>query len=385
MTETQHLQRRPGEGHWTKRQPEWVDKAGTAVLILAALVGLGWAMGQPGWQPERLENLAFYAFVFIPVWWLRNRYPLRRSLALHADTLSHVCRLPFGLNRVLRMDWSISLREIKSVEIVATPGSAMPAAVGLNIALTDGSKRRIDAANWFAPGCPALAPILPEGGFGPYEDVSGLWRLSKYRKMFDEALLSLPLVAALRDRGVEVSSVMTGPRSYEFLGYRSVRMSIGAALALVLMMWWQVKVFPDQRLMAGLPEWVLPSVGIAVVSVFGALMLHDRYRPPLYHHVIAVLLLLAASLLATPFVVLLLNGAGVPVERSQTYAVHGGSLVAANAPTGARYVALTGNHSLVEWMTDGTTIQLEIKRGRLGLWEYDDAPLRRAYVNPDRR
>lgn len=385
MTETRYLERRPGQGHWTRPQPEWVDKAVTAVLILVVLIGLWRALWQTGWRLERLENPALYAIVMLSVWWLRNRYPLRRSLALNADTLSHACRLPFGLNRVLRMNWSLSLRDIESVEIVASPISAMPAEVGLNIALKDGRKRRIDAANWFAPGCPALAPVLPEGGFGPYGDVSGLWRLPKYRKIFDEALLGLPLVKALRDRGVEVTSVMTDPHGNEFFGCRSVRISIGAALVLALVTCWFVAAFPDQRLLAGLPKWVLPSVGIGVVSVFGGLMLFDQRRPPVYHHVIAVLLLLAASLIATPFVVLLVNGAGVPVARSQTYVVRGGSLMAESAPAGAMSVILSGNPALAAQMMDGMTIQLEIKRGRLGLWEYDGAALRRAYASRDRR
>lgn len=66
----------------------------------------------PEWRPVKLLFPALYLLAALFCLWEYRSASRRRALTLSADTLTHTYRLPFGLNRVIRTNWRISLGDI---------------------------------------------------------------------------------------------------------------------------------------------------------------------------------------------------------------------------------------------------------------------------------
>ena len=99
-------------------------------------------------------------------------------------------------------------------------------------------------------------------------------------------------------------------------------------------------------------------------------------RPPVAHSIIAAILLLIGVGMAAQPVTVLFNGVGLDADRMQAFVVRADNLEPVDDKTGIGAIALPGAQSRQAWLKEGTPVSLPVKKGRLGLWEYDDAPLR---------
>lgn len=412
MHKTLHFERRPGEAHWKKPDGKAANQLSMVLIpIMIALLLLSsfWMMGienlddfrqalaiaasgsgasqqlideaqqvrQPEWKPGLLVLPLGYLLMAALVPWLERCVKRRYFMILEEGTLTQTHRALWGKGSQ-RMDWQIPLREIAAAEITAGPLSPLPWMMQLHVTRLNGIEHKIDIANWFKLGGDCLPPLKPVGGTGFFHSPMGLWMKPENQKLLAEAAMELPLVRALRERGVVVSAMLNDARPNDLFASRAVKLGICAGLGLVVLALALMVTRMHPRFIDGVPLWVYPGVAVALILAYLRVASTDEWRPPVAHHFIGFTLLAAGASIAVSPLALLINGLGVPALELQAFVVRDGHLEARDAPLGAERIELPGKQSRSAWLKEGTEVRLEVKQGRLGLWEYDDTPLRDA-------
>ena len=368
--------RLPGQGNLHKKK--WM-------LILPWVVVTGVVFGMPfvgiNWGGFDLVTVSLIYMLMCMSLWTRYYATKYCSLTLTEDALVYIFRLPFGLSTLFPMDWRICLRDITKVEVNQSPlmGTApIPGMEQLCISQREGPMRYIAPANWFAPDAVAPPPVKPTGKPRLFASPSTIWKQPENQLIARSAFADLPIVLALRARGIEVPNTVLLPDAKEFdlFASRSVKFGIVAGLGLFVAALVIMILNKHQHLQIDFPLWVyLALVGASLLAMW-AIVRRDAWRPPVFNIVLASIFLIAGVALSAQPVATLFNGLGVGTDQSQVFKVHAGSLEPIEGKTGIGSIYLLAPQTRETWLKEGSAITLYVKKGRLGLWEYDDVPLR---------
>lgn len=303
----------------------------------------------------------------------------RSTLTLDADALTHRCDAPRVLQRVLHLNWRIPLQDIVTVEIVPPPMQAHITSLEtalLRIQTRQRLPRMLTPASWYIPGHPDRAVLIPVRTAGHPQT---LWTLPENRPILRKALNELPLIKALRARGIAVADNMsaTDVISQDMLAHRAVKFALTVGLFLVttslfLMMW-----RANQHLQMSVSIWVYAGLVAAALTVMWLLIRQDIKRPPLAHSIVASCILCVGACMAFQPFILLVNGFLYDSAQTQTFVAQAGVLKPVSPQCGIGEIE-PSSLGRAAWLKDGTSLQLTVKRGRLGVWEYEDLPLRAA-------
>ncbi|WP_026258855.1 hypothetical protein [Uliginosibacterium gangwonense] len=305
----------------------------------------------------------------------------RSSLVIDADALTHRCDVPRVLKPFLRWNWRIPLREIVAVEIVPQPVQAHITSLEtafLRIQTRERLPRMLTPASWHVLGYPIRVELIPARKIGPFSSSQTLWTLPENQCILREALNGLPLVRALRERGISVVDKIstTDAISQDMLAHRAVKFALTVGLLLVtsslLLMMWRA----NQHLQMSFSIWVYAGLVAAALAVMGLFSWQETKCAPIAHSVAAMFILCVGISMAFQPLILFANGFLYDMEQTQAFVAEAGVLKPVGAQSGIGRIELPGFQSRIAWLKDGTHLQLTVKQGRLGLWEYDDAPLR---------
>ena len=352
--------RPPGQAGFTESKWKWVLLWVVSTLLLIGMLFTG---NRPWGKFDWLTFGLIYCSMNMSLW-VRYIVPAQRSLTLTDDALIHICRLPFGLHGLFRVNWQISLRDITGVEVFQSPlmGSApIPGMEQLCISQRKGASYYMQPAQWFAAGAVAPASARPES-------------LPTARVAFAD----LPIVLALRARGIVVlnSVVLPDDNEFDLFASRCVKFGIVVGLALFVGALAIMVSNKYQHLQMDFSWWVYAALAGASLLVLWGIARRDTWRPPVFNMVLASIFLIAGVCMAAQPVATLVNGWGVDSEQPQAFTVHAGSLVPTGSKTGVGPIYVLAPQSRQTWLKEGTVMILYVKKGRLGLWEYDDTPLR---------
>lgn len=381
---------RPAYKHYGMQHRIW----GIAVVILMiALLMTIFIFQSPApipdmdtiWQRFISKTTAFDFLYLLPLLislptagaqWLESR----SKLTLTQDELIYSRNLPFGLDRFIRTGWRIKLADIMDIQIFASPLRVEYMEISqarIRLQLGSGAFHFITPSVWFIPGSPARQPLkkvqppwnffaMPEG-----------WRSPENRAILQKAFADLPLIRELAARNLIVPDYnsSTANQLPDLFAHRSVKFGIVTGLSLAVSALLLMILRQNNHLHDELPMWVYVVLALAALYSFWKIDQKDTPAAPTGNRILAVIFLVGGVIFSADKIVPLLNGVGID-EQKQTFIVHSAYLEPANTATESGRVDLPGKNSRHAWLKEGTEVTLSVKKGRLGLWEYNDEPLR---------
>lgn len=375
------------EGGWWQHEPAQSatneSAAKAAPLHYSTQGGLDGAKKSPPHIIDWWRILYPLCFSILPIAVLLARHvlPKRYVLTLTDNALTAACRLPLGLERIFPVNWQISLRDIAAVESVQIPvfnPNPIPVLAQIRIGLRDGTTRSIAPASWFIPGSPARPPLTLANKWGMFVNPSRTWLEPQSQAILQMAFSALPLVQALREKGIAVPdpTLPANFRDQDLFSCRSTKFGIAAGIALALGAIVIMSGYNTHHLLVDLPLRVYAMLGGIALLLLWLVGRHDARRPPLSNSIAAAVIIVAGSAMAAQPFAVFINGIGMEPARSQAFVAHAGNLEPVAGPGGIAPADWPESLTDVDWIKEGTTISLSIKKGRLGLWEFDDTPLR---------
>ncbi|MES2933940.1 MAG: hypothetical protein V4805_10695 [Pseudomonadota bacterium] len=387
-----HILQLAGIANWNDLQQHFLPKSSTAVsashVDSSAHRAVESALVEQQGTNARLRGnflpLSIYLLIACALVWLEKAASKRSALALTDQTLSRHFQLPFNLNTAFPLSWQIGLHDITSAELILPTmfgAIPVPAKVRLRVHHRGGPAQTLFPAMWFVPGSQPRPRLMPSETPSLFANPFRLWRRPENQAIAHAALTDFPLVHALRAHGIGVSESHSHIASQNLFASRSVKLGLLVALGLVIATIGLMIVRKNQHLQYDFPRWLDLSVGTAAFIAFW-LMSHRDTPPALTStRAFGALCFAVGVAVSAQQIVLLVNGLGLGAEQAQTFEVRGGNLQALPSQSAIGTIVLAGNHGRAPWLQDGTKLTLTVQRGRLGLWEFDDAPLRRL---PDR-
>lgn len=211
--------------HWRQGQDERGRRFDLAVLgiaLIAMLVGI-WVLfpfpieifAKIDWSgfwkkvlhsPEGLVKGVLVPLIALLVLWAQVVHKKRARLTLDIDTLRYSSGVPV-LGRWL--DWTLDLETLRSNKLSLTVIGEAYGAQPLKcyrLAWGVGQLRQLRPTAWYLPDQPRVQPVRPKSFFGLIR-----WQTPENQSVLQEQFNQLPLVQALRQRGVELRPI-TGKR-----------------------------------------------------------------------------------------------------------------------------------------------------------------------------
>ena len=206
--------------HW--RQPGKVP-AGRSGLMVLGIAGLGIALvfllwvpsgilsqidWSKAWQKLLAKSAVFWEpalYLLAMVFFLGGHvvHTKQARLTLQTDTLRYASGLPF-LGRWL--DWTLDLEAVRSTKLVLQLECvAMAPQPTYNYRLSWSRGlfvRQVRPAAWHLPDQPPIAPLIPASSFGLVR-----WQTPENQALLQQQFEQLPLVQALRQRGIALPPV----------------------------------------------------------------------------------------------------------------------------------------------------------------------------------
>jgi len=363
-----------GIENWTDFQTAWLARAQPSDAAGSFFTRQG-----PVWDPTAFLP-SLFALIFGLALWGLLLAQRRCTLRLDTDSLTQSCDLPFGLGRFTPYHWTVPLPDICAIEYFRNPVQPVSPSiymVTLQIKRGQGKARVIAPAHWYHQGEAAQPAPRPMSQAKLFTNPSTTWALPENQAIMRQAVANLPLAKALRERGFEISKpdFNDSARDQNFFSSPSVKYAIVIGAGLVLLTLFLMISRPYQHLQSLPSIWAVIASCIAVLAIFLLASKKESPPPVVVHKVVAGLSLVAGITMAAPPLVLLVNGLGIESSHIQEYVVHKGLLEPVNAPD-LGLIELPGKQGRIGFLREGSRLSLNVKRGRLGLLEYDDTPLR---------
>lgn len=353
------------------------------------------AQDASGKHTNHVRKLAILAplilLMFGLILWVGYSAPRRYSLTLSDDVLKFSFRLPPGLKNLLGTDWAIPLNDIARIESVLNPmlllaNAQAPAVMQIRIRPRKGLSRTLTPTTWFNPGDPASTPLKPMGRPRWFEGSAAYWMRPENQALLQSNFDDLPLVRALRARGIEVPPL--GPlgtlEQQDLFAVGSIKFGILAGLAssvfalAIIVGRGILSTTSSMHFAFDLPVFIYPLLCGAALFGMWQVSRRDYTRPPIWQVTLAAVFLIAGVAFVTPQLAFVANNLGARQELSQDFVVRKGSLVPTDNRAGIGTIPLPGKQIRAAWLKEETRVTLTIRKGNLGLWEYDDLALRRA-------
>ena len=300
----------------------------------------------------------------------------RRELIVDHASL---CFKQIGLGRTLVKDWHRSFQDILSIEFQEIPAAFVQRSAqnGLDtlvwrIHFSNGEVKLVAPSRW------VLAPAESSVGATPVDDLP---RVSKgvSHEAFQEAYFKLPLVQALRARGVPIPEVPVtyfSSNEHDMNAFPVIRYGLVLGLGGVMLSF-SMLLMKDRHLVFDNALSVGLLVGSFVGILFAWLARRARPLPPaIFIFVTAVIVGIGVGGSCLPATIVL-NGAGLSGE-TYPFVVHDKQLVPVAREPGLPQIPLPGEYSRWSFLAEGTRVDMRLTKGRLGLWEYDTSSLRDA-------
>jgi hypothetical protein len=338
-------------------------------------------------------ELPLYLLAAVAALWVQRR--LRGSrLYLSSSELRHNSGLPLWLGNLLKQNWTLALDEFRSGQMIFTLAGMARANSPLALfflrwkASNDKTHwltpqmtgRRLAPASWFLIGQePREAVHWPKGLF--WRSLNP-WTTSAGKAVLQKAFDELPLVAALRAKGVPLPAVSTARRAaasdgVDLMAYPRMKavvlcffgLLIGAGLAYHFMR--------HQHYFEPPAVWIWAAFG-ACWGLAAWFWLAEEQAPaePSFKptQVLIAALLGASTALVAPSALLGLNLAlstrqwvSVTVSKTPLQFVPDDKNIPAFSPSQAREF----------WaeLPAQTARQIAVRKGIFGIWQYDSEPL----------
>ena len=208
--------RRPGKVQTDRFSLRVLGIAGLAIALVFWLWLPSGILSQIDWSQAWQKLLAKSAVFWEPALYLLGMvfffgghvvHTKQARLTLQTDTLRYASGLPL-LSRWL--DWTLDLEAVRSDKLALhLKGVAMGPQPTYNYLLSWGKGlfvRQVRPAAWHLPDQPPVAPLKPASSFGLVR-----WQTPENQALLQQQFNQLPLVQALRQRGIALPPV-TGKR-----------------------------------------------------------------------------------------------------------------------------------------------------------------------------
>jgi hypothetical protein len=363
------------------------------VLMLAFAVGMAALIFLPDkkldfghfWQwftsrPFAVEADILLAPTILLVLFAINWLERRSTLAVTQGELIFRQNLPFGLDALFRTGWRISLADISEIQILYNPviaGAPEILVAKTRIRDKSGASHIITPSAWFIPGGsphplpkPAHAPFLSMG-------ISENWRTVENKTILQKAFSDFPIVRALTEHHPNFPYYDPSKNSMsDLFAHRSIQFGIVTGLSLVVAALLLIILRQNSHLQDGLPIWLYVSLVLAALYLYWKIDQKESPPAPTGNRILALIFLVGGVIIGASQVISLLNGLGVDSGHEQAFVVRADNLEPIDPTTGTGKIKLPGENSRHAWLKEGTEVKLFVKKGRLGLWEFNDEPLR---------
>ena len=403
------------------RRVQWWLLGGVAIAVLAfaawsllrTFPQLGWgdwlAMGSGFVEKLFKKDLAWLSLLqpalLVAAFggsWLWKRH-LRLYITPQGLRQEH--RLPLGLHHLFGQNWQVSWNEVSSVSTrrsrLAAGGIQYLASAELVVQPHRGRQRVLRPAFWFRPDDPPRQRLKPAGSHSPFQyNVSNPWGNPEGNAQLAQAFAGLRLVKAIHQWAPAPGFTLPWPGIGAAYGADLNRQPEALALLggtiLVFLTGWGLMLYaPNIHLHAsptwgGRAAWALGTLALWALAlrwwrqrqVDKALAPHDTPpsgREPLSKPALAFAAVLWVGAVAFVTEPLLAHAAQLGREdqrRTYRFTVADGwaqplGQDSANIPP----IQLPAQSRLA-WIKSGSEVELTTVEGRLGLWVYNDAPLR---------
>lgn len=374
-------------------RPQWAKKIKNldvwiaAPLVIGFLVlahlnhnkktGWHWAYSAESWQFT--AQILLFCVLGLTAKWCVTNY----QLTITADAMSAHLPIPWRwgqwLAKLCRINWSISFQDIDRVELyIPKPAYPYLQQVQLGLVVRKGTSVTIRPALWVLPEQEPFPQIRAKNWL--MKPVADLWRRNtpSAAVSIETAAEQLPLVLALRLRGVPTPCLQTGvPSHQDLLATRSLRWLLSAAVGTLIASVFIFISLIGQRLFTSLPwQAYIPSVLLAMVSgaIFLMCVRKEATPPPTSHSMAIFAVWILALALASPGAIQGLATLGRPSSK-HLFAIAEDKAVAIKPNTRIPDIVLPPALHKVQALSNGAHLDIEVIEGRWGIWVYDDEPL----------
>lgn len=315
---------------------------------------------------------SFFSFVIPPtlIFLMHARlYFVRRRLALSLvdRKLTQTCPPIWGCGAAGH-NWSLRIDEITQVTWQAAPRTDHPKGstpVCLCLHAPGQPPRLLDPQAWQAVADAQALPAL--------EDAAAPGAIDRSDAAAEAALFKHPLIRALQAQGLVIAAPNWVALRQQRGGFSSRSVAVGLLGGLGLYAFSLVCVINRKTVhfLFDFPLWVYPIPTLLACVLIWTVARRESPRPSKVGQVFAALFLGVGATLAAPQGLLLVNGWGLEATQEQDYVVEDGVLRPEGAQSGAGPIRLP-----VRYLSEGARVRVPVKKGRLGLWEYDDSRVR---------